>query len=178
MAYLVSDPIDAVALLALVQSPERGGIACFLGTVRNHHGGREVLRLEYSAYAPMAEAECGRIVTEAESRWDVAVALRHRVGELEIGDTAVAIAAASAHRDEAFLACRYIIEEVKRRVPIWKREVFADGTLEWVGAGGEAGKQGSGEGEARGSGEDGKRGSRKAHRPVETAARESDGTRG
>ena len=175
MAYLVADPIDLGALLALVQSPERGGVASFLGTVRNHHRGRDVLRLEYSAYGPMAEAECGRIVAEAESRWDVAVALRHRVGELEIGDTAVAIAAASAHRDEAFLACRYVIEEVKRRVPIWKREVFADGTVEWVG--GEAGKQGSGEGEARGSGEDGRQGSREAYRPVEVGARDSDGTR-
>jgi molybdopterin synthase catalytic subunit len=90
------------------------------------------------------------------------------VGELEIGDTAVAIAAASAHRDEAFLASRYVIEEVKRRVPIWKREVYADGAVEWVG--GEAGK--------RGSGEDGKWGSRKVQLPVETAVRESGGTRG
>jgi len=168
MAYLVANSIDVGALVALVQSPERGGVACFLGTVRNHRRGREVVRLEYSAYGLMAEAECERIVAEAGSRWDVAVALRHRTGELEIGDTAVAIAAASAHRDEAFLACRYVIEEVKRRVPIWKREVFADGTVEWVG--GEAGKQGSGE--------DGKRGSRKADPPVETAARESGGTRG
>jgi molybdopterin synthase catalytic subunit len=132
MKYLVTDPIDPSVLLALVQSPERGGVACFLGTVRNHHRGREVVRLEYSAYGPMAEAECRRIVAEAESGWDVAVALRHRVGQLVIGDTAVAIAAASAPRDEAFVACRYVIEEVKRRVPIWKREVFADGTVEWV----------------------------------------------
>jgi molybdopterin synthase catalytic subunit len=159
MAYLVADPIDAGALLAQVQSAERGGTACFLGTVRNHQRGRQVLRLEYSAYLPMAEAECGRIVAEAESRWDVAVALRHRIGELAIGDTAVAIAAASAHRDEAFLACRYTIEEVKRRVPIWKREVYADGSVEWVGVGGEAGK--------RGSGEDGKRGGTERNGPRE-----------
>jgi molybdopterin synthase catalytic subunit len=176
MGYLVTDPIDVGPLLELVQSPERGGIACFLGTVRNHHRGREVVRLEYSAYGSMAEAECGRIVTEAESRWHVAVALRHRVGQLEIGDTAVAIAAASAHRDEAFLACRYVIEEVKRRVPIWKREVYVNGEVEWVGSGA-AGQQGSGEGEARGSGEDGKQGSREAYRPVEVGARDSDGTR-
>jgi molybdopterin synthase catalytic subunit len=143
VAYLIRDLIDVGALLALVQSPERGGIASFLGTVRNHHRGREVLRLEYSAYEPMAEAECGRIIREAESRWNVAVALRHRVGNLEIGDTAVAIAAASAHRDEAFLACRYVIEEVKQRVPIWKREVYADGTVEWVGSGA-AGRRGGG----------------------------------
>ena len=148
--YLTESPLDLGELLASVQSPERGGVACFLGTVRNHHGGREVLRLEYSAYAPMVEAECARIVAEAESRWQVAVALRHRIGRLEIGDAAVAVAAASAHRDEAFVACRHIIEELKRRVPIWKREVYADGTVEWVGAGREAGKRGSGDGNAGG----------------------------
>jgi molybdopterin synthase catalytic subunit len=80
----------------------------------------------------MAVAECSRIVAEAEARWRVAVALSHRVGSLAIGDTAVAVAAASAHRDEAFAACRYVIEEVKRRVPIWKREFYADGTAAWV----------------------------------------------
>jgi molybdopterin synthase catalytic subunit len=145
---LTLEPIDLSQLFPLVQSPSRGGVACFLGTVRDHHGGRSVLRLDYSAYVPMAEAECARIVAEAESRWDVAVALRHRIGQLEIGDAAVAVVAASAHRDEAFLACRYVIEEVKRRVPIWKKEYFADGSVAWVGAGGEAGKRGSGEAKA------------------------------
>jgi molybdopterin synthase catalytic subunit len=140
--YLSQQPVDPATLIAAVQSPERGGIACFLGTVRNHHHGREVLRLEYSAYAPMVEAECARIVAEAESRWDVAVGLLHRVGPLEVGDTAVAVVAASAHRDEAFTACRHVIEELKGRVPIWKREYYADGTVEWVG---EAGKRVSGE---------------------------------
>jgi molybdopterin synthase catalytic subunit len=130
--YLTESPLDLGELLALVQSPERGAVASFLGTVRNHHGGREVLRLEYSAYGPMVEAECARIVAEAESRWQVAVALRHRIGRLEIGDAAVAVAAASAHREEAFVACRHVIEELKRRVPIWKREVFGDGTVDWV----------------------------------------------
>ena|SRR5215208_2420902 len=133
--YLTSDPVELSTLLADVQSPSHGGVACFLGAVRDHHRGREVVRLEYSAYAPMAEAECGRIVAEAESRWKCAIALRHRIGTLAIGDTAVAIAAASSHRDEAFAACRYVIEEVKRRVPIWKREVYADGSVAWVGSG-------------------------------------------
>jgi molybdopterin synthase catalytic subunit len=142
--YLTSNPLDLGPLLARVQSPARGGMACFIGTVRNHHEGREVVRLDYSAYLPMAEAECARIVAEAESRWQVGVAVQHRIGRLEIGEAAVAVAAASAHRDEAFLACRYVIEEVKRRVPIWKREVFADGSMTWVGSG-EAGKRGSGE---------------------------------
>jgi molybdopterin synthase catalytic subunit len=143
--YLTLEPIELGPLLQLVQSAERGGVASFLGTVRNHHGGREVLRLDYYAYSPMVEAECAHIVAEAESRWQVAVALRHRSGQLEIGDVAVAVVAASAHRDQAFVACRYVIEELKRRVPIWKREVFADGKVEWVGAGesGAAGQQGS-----------------------------------
>lgn len=132
MAFITGDAIDLATLLAAVQSPERGGVASFLGLVRNHHEGRPVLRLDYSAYAPMAEAECARIVAEAESRWRVAVALRHRVGSLAIGDVAVAVVAASAHRDEAFAACRHVIEEVKRRVPVWKREFYVDGTIAWV----------------------------------------------
>jgi molybdopterin synthase catalytic subunit len=133
--HLTSTPIDLGALIAVVQSPDRGGIACFLGTVRDHHGGRPVVRLDYSAYEAMAEAECSRIVAEAEARWSCAVALQHRTGTLQVGETAVAIAVASAHREEAFASCRYVIEEAKRRVPIWKREYFADGTVEWVGSG-------------------------------------------
>jgi molybdopterin synthase catalytic subunit len=132
MAFITAGPIDLAPLVSAVQAPDRGGVACFLGLVRDHHKGRAVLRLDYSAYEPMAEAECGRIVAEAEARWRVAVALRHRVGSLAIGDAAVAVAVASAHRDEAFAACRYVIEEAKRRVPIWKRELYADGTVAWV----------------------------------------------
>lgn len=130
--FLTDQPIELAPLLAAVQAPDRGGVASFLGLVRNHHGGRAVLRLDYSAYGPMAEAECGRIVAEAESRWQVAMAVRHRTGSLAIGDVAVAIVVASAHRDEAFAACRFGIEEVKRRVPVWKREFYADGTVAWV----------------------------------------------
>ncbi|MBA3344765.1 MAG: molybdenum cofactor biosynthesis protein MoaE [Gemmatimonadales bacterium] len=132
MSFLTELPIDLAELVAEVTAPEHGGIATFLGTVRNHHGGRGVLRLEYSAYIPMAEAECARIAAEAAARWSVAVALRHRIGRLEVGDAAVAIAVASAHRDEAFVGCRYAIEEVKRRVPIWKQEFYSDGTVAWV----------------------------------------------
>ena len=134
--FLSSAALDPGALIASVESPERGAVASFLGLVRDHHGGRAVRRLEYSAYAPMAEAECARIVAEAEARWPVRIALAHRIGALEIGDAAVAIAASAAHRDEAFAACRFLIEEVKRRVPIWKKEFYADGSVEWVGAGG------------------------------------------
>ncbi|HUR93469.1 MAG TPA: molybdenum cofactor biosynthesis protein MoaE [Gemmatimonadales bacterium] len=132
MGFITDQPLELAALARSVMAPERGGVTSFLGLVRNHQGGRAVLRLEYSAYGPMAEAECARIVDEAQSRWIVAVALQHRVGALEVGDAAVAVVAASAHRDDAFAACRYVIEEVKRRVPVWKREYYADGTVAWV----------------------------------------------
>jgi molybdopterin synthase catalytic subunit len=134
VTYLTESPLDAARLIATVLSPDRGGIASFVGVVRSQHQGRAVLRLEYSAYPEMAEAECGRIVSEAEARWPVRVALEHRLGTLEVGDAAVVVVAAGAHRDEAFEACRHVIEELKRRVPIWKREYFADGGLEWVNA--------------------------------------------
>jgi molybdopterin synthase catalytic subunit len=138
VAFLSDAPLDLGGLMAEVAAPDRGGVAAFVGLVRDHHQGRAVRELEYSAYAPMVEAECGRIVDETEQRWPVRVALRHRIGLLEIGDAAVAIAVAGAHRDEAFAACRHVIEEVKRRVPIWKRERYADGSVEWVGAAGGA----------------------------------------
>lgn len=132
MGYLASTPIDVAALLAAVAAPERGGTACFVGTVRDHHRGRAVVKLEYSAYEPMAEAECDRIVAEAARRWPVRIAVRHRIGALTVGDVAIAAVASSAHREPAFEACRYLVEEIKRRVPIWKRECYADGTVEWV----------------------------------------------
>jgi molybdopterin synthase catalytic subunit len=132
VAYLSATPIDLAILIARIESPAHGGVASFLGRVRDHHESRTVRGLEYSAYGPMAEEECGRIVAEAETRWPVRVALEHRVGALAIGDIAVAVAAGGAHRDEAFAACRFVIEEVKRRVPIWKKEFYQDGSVEWV----------------------------------------------
>jgi molybdopterin synthase catalytic subunit len=130
--FLTPDPIELAPLAATVTSPERGAVVSFLGLVRNHHGGRPVERLHYSAYGPMAEAECARIVAEAETRWRVAVALRHRTGRLEVGEAAVVIVVGAAHREAAFAACHWLIEEVKRRVPIWKQEFYADGTVAWV----------------------------------------------
>ena len=132
MAYLVREPIALERLVARVSAPDRGGIATFLGVVRDHHAGRGVTSLDYSAYEPMAEAACDAIVAEARDRWPVAIALSHRVGPLAIGEVAVAIAVGGGHRDETFAACRYVIEELKRRVPIWKRERYADGTEAWV----------------------------------------------
>ena len=141
MTHLSRRPLDAASIASQVESASRGAVVSFAGLVRDHHGGRVVVRLEYSAYEPMAEAECARIIAEAEARWPVAVALRHRLGELAIGETAVAVAAAAAHRGDAFEACRHVIEEVKRRVPIWKREHYADGSVAWVDPTASAGVQ-------------------------------------
>lgn len=131
-SFLTEQPLDLAPLIAAVSDPGYGAVSTFIGVVRDHHAGREVQRLAYEAYGPMADAECARIVAEAEGRWPCRVALRHRHGTLAIGDAAVAVAVGSAHRGEAFEACRYVIEELKRRVPIWKREAYADGTTAWV----------------------------------------------
>jgi molybdopterin synthase catalytic subunit len=132
MGFLSHESLNPAALMAEVSAPGRGAIATFVGLVRDHHEGRQVRSLAYSAYEPMAEAVCAEILAEAESRWPVRIALRHRLGALEIGEAAVAIAVAGDHRDAAFAACRYLIEELKRRVPIWKRETYVDGSEEWV----------------------------------------------
>src|ERR1041385_89710 len=133
MKVLSEAPIRLDPLIDQVRAPDRGGIAIFLGLVRDHHQGRSVLGLDYSAYGPMAESVTREIMAEAAGRGSrVAVAVQHRVGSLTIGDTAVAVVAAAAHRGEAFDACRYVIEELKKRVPVWKKEMFADGTVEWV----------------------------------------------
>jgi molybdopterin synthase catalytic subunit len=118
--------------VARVQAPSRGAVASFLGLVRDHHQGQGVERLEYSAYEPMAESEIDCIVSEASHRWNATVAVEHRLGTLEIGDVAVAVAVATPHRGDALDACRYVIEELKQRVPIWKREHYADGSVGWV----------------------------------------------
>ncbi len=136
MAYLVTQPIDLDALLALAGAPACGAVSVFLGTVRDGpeeagHGG--VTGIEYSAYDAMAEAELDRIVAEAGGRWPgVRLALRHRLGLVPVGEASVAIVAAAPHRAAAFAACRHAIEEIKRRVPLWKREIHADGTAAWV----------------------------------------------
>ena len=132
MPFLSSTPIALEPLLAAVQSPTLGGEAIFRGVVRSTHAGREVVQLAYSAYEAMAEGECSRIVAEAEGAWPVRIALAHRVGELAVGDVAMIVVAAAGHREEAFAACRWTVDEVKRRVPIWKRETYADGSVAWV----------------------------------------------
>jgi molybdopterin synthase catalytic subunit len=132
LGHLTREQLEPDRLLREVAGPGRGGLALFVGTVRDHHEGKHVVRLEYTAYPEMAEAECARIVREAEERWPVRTALAHRLGLLDIGEASVIVAAGGAHRDEAFAACRYVIEELKRRVPIWKREHYTTGETGWV----------------------------------------------
>jgi molybdopterin synthase catalytic subunit len=130
--HLQHDPLDLATLIASVSAPDRGALATFVGLVRDHHAGRGVLGLEYSAYGAMAEERCAAIVAEAEGRWRVRIALAHRLGGLAVGEAAVIVVAASAHREAAFEACRWTIEAVKAQVPIWKRERYLDGTEAWV----------------------------------------------
>jgi len=130
---IVMRPLDPGALLTEVSAPANGAAVLFVGTVRDINDDRAVTALDYKAYTPMAARELEAILREAESRWDgVTVVCEHRTGELSLGDASVVIAAAHPHRAAAFDAARYVIEELKKRVPIWKREHYADGDLEWV----------------------------------------------
>ncbi|MEM9237416.1 MAG: molybdenum cofactor biosynthesis protein MoaE [Verrucomicrobiota bacterium] len=130
---MTSTPLDPAALRASVQDPAAGGFCAFEGWVRNHHQGRAVDHLEYEAYAPLAEKEGRRILDEAKEKFDITLATcAHRTGPLAISELAVVVCVSAHHRDAAFEACRYIIDEVKARVPIWKKEYFADGSSGWV----------------------------------------------
>ncbi len=130
---LVETPIAVAPVIAAVARPSAGAIDVFLGTVRDESEGHVVTLLEYEAYAPMAVAEMERCIADVEARIPgVVLAATHRVGSLQIGDVAVVCAASSKHRGEAFRACRALIDEIKARVPIWKREHGPDGPY-WVG---------------------------------------------
>jgi molybdopterin synthase catalytic subunit len=135
-AALVDLPIDTAALLRAVADPRAGATALFLGTVRNVHDGRPVTGIDYHAYAAMATRHLAAIVAEANERYGTCgVSAEHRVGYLALGEISVAIAASHERRAPAFAAARYVIEEIKRRLPVWKREHYADGTREWVDPG-------------------------------------------
>ncbi len=126
-------PIDVAALRAHLNHPTAGGFVAFEGWVRNHNEGQAVLKLEYEAFAALAEKEGQVIIEEALNKFAITGATCvHRVGLLEIGDMAVWVGVAAAHRGTAFDACRYIIDEVKQRVPIWKKEHYANGDSGWV----------------------------------------------
>jgi molybdopterin synthase catalytic subunit len=133
LARVTSDRIDPADLLGGTLSPDDGAALLFWGVVRNENDGRAVSSLEYSAYAEMAEREMLRIADEARARFGTgAIHVVHRIGLLRVGEASVAIAVASPHRAEAYEASRYVIEELKRRVPVWKREGYVDGETEWV----------------------------------------------
>ena len=133
MPYLTNSPLTVEPLLAEVTAPHCGGTCVFLGTVRDGPDDGGVTAIEYSAYEAMAEAELDRIVAEARRQWTGArIAVRHRLGLVAAEETSLAIVVATPHRAEAFAACRYVIEAVKQRLPIWKKELRADGTATWV----------------------------------------------
>ena len=132
-AAVVDRPLDAGALLAEAAAPGVGALTCFVGTVRDTNVGREVTGIDYAAYDAMAAREMDAIAREAAERFGVGTVLvEHRTGTLAVGEASVVIVVAHAHRGPALDAQRHVIEELKRRVPVWKREHYVDGTREWV----------------------------------------------
>ena len=130
---IVRDPIDPAVVLSAVGDPSDGAVLLFLGTVRDHADGRAVRGMRYETYEAMAAEVLDAIVREAAECLDTRrVAVVHRVGELGIGDVSVAIAVSSPHRESAYAASRYVIEEIKRRLPVWKHEHFIEGEARWV----------------------------------------------
>jgi molybdopterin synthase catalytic subunit len=137
MVRIQSDPIRSESLVERVRTDGDGAVALFLGTVRNRNRGRKVTYLVYEAYDGMAESEMARIESEARERFEVAgIAIVHRTGRLEIGEASVGVAVAAAHRGPALEACRFVIDALKRTVPIWKKEVFEGGEA-WIEGPGE-----------------------------------------
>lgn len=133
MTYLTREALSLERLSAAVASPACGGTCAFLGTVRDGPDEGGVIAIEYSAYETMVESEFERLVAEARDRWpDARIAVRHRLGTIPVGEASIAIVAAAPHRAQAFDACRFVIEEVKRRIPVWKKERRADGSEIWV----------------------------------------------
>lgn len=132
MPFLSYTPIIPEQVTATLAGDADGAVVTFVGRVRNHHGGRTVTALAYSAYVAMADAATAAIVAEASARWPVRVVVVHRLGELAIGDVAIVVAASGGHRAECFAATGWVVDEVKRRVPIWKRERYDDGSEAWV----------------------------------------------
>jgi molybdopterin synthase catalytic subunit len=130
--HLTESPIDVASLLRETRSSD-GAVCLFVGVVRDSNEGRATTGIRYEAYGPMAEAEITRILAELAREYPaVHILLRHRIGELSVGEASVAIAATSPHRAEAFAACRAAIDRIKTTVPIWKKEFHPDGSSEWV----------------------------------------------
>jgi molybdopterin synthase catalytic subunit len=133
MFRVTNQPIDLQELVRFVTDPEAGAIATFIGTTRNHNDGRKVIALDYDGYPEMAEKELARIGEAANKQWQICrMAIVHRLGPVQLTESSVMIAVSSGHREAAFAACRFAIEEIKRTVPIWKKEVFEGGEV-WIG---------------------------------------------
>lgn len=132
MIGLSSAPLDIAAVNAAVNDPEHGGVASFLGCIRREAGIREVIAIEYEAYEELTLSELTAVASEAASRFGASVAAVHRTGRVDVGAPSVAVACSAPHRPAAFAACRYVIDELKVRAPIWKRMIYADGAAEWV----------------------------------------------
>lgn len=133
MASLTHAPLDTPALAAALRRPDCGAVLTFEGTTRDHHDGRRVTRLAYEAYEPMALRELESLERESCERFAiVACAIAHRLGEVPPTEASVVVVVASHHRGPAFDACRWVMDELKRRVPIWKKERYDDGGAEWV----------------------------------------------
>lgn len=133
MYRVTEKALNLQELIAFVGDPEAGAVAIFIGTARNHNEGRKVISLEYEAYAEMAEKELVQLGQEAQQQWKLCrLGIVHRIGPVQIGEPSVMIAVSAAHRQDAFAACRFAIEEIKKRVPIWKKEVFEGGEV-WIG---------------------------------------------
>ncbi|MDP6365528.1 MAG: molybdenum cofactor biosynthesis protein MoaE [Nitrospinota bacterium] len=129
---IVETPVDMDTLIRDVAEDDIGGVCTFIGLVRNHSRGQRVTHLEYHAYPEMSEKKMRQVIEEISERFGVdRIAMEHRIGTLQIGEIAVGIAAASAHRDASFKACRYAIDRIKQIVPIWKKEFGEDGAV-WV----------------------------------------------
>lgn len=132
-AWMTADPISAETVLQHVGSDADGAVSLFLGVVRDHNAGRAVHGVRYDAYVEMAERVLGQIAAEAvRLACSDRLAVVHRTGELRVGDVSVAIAVSSPHRAAAFEACRYIIEEIKQRLPVWKQERYVGGEVVWL----------------------------------------------
>ena len=129
---VTTEPVDVGELEQLVADSAAGAVVSFAGVVRDHDGGRAVTMIEYEGH-PSAQAVLEEVAADVAARTDVdALAVAHRVGPLRIGDAALAVAVSAAHRQQAFAAAALLVDEVKLRLPVWKRQVFADGTQEWV----------------------------------------------
>lgn len=131
---ITTDAIDPATLIAWAAEPSHGAANCFVGLVRDNHQGRQVLAITYDAFDPLALKVFGEIAAEVRQRWgdSLRIAISHFKGRQPVGGVSIVIVVGSPHRGESFEACRYVIDEIKRRAPIWKQEHFVDGDSGWV----------------------------------------------